>query len=283
MPDKPISEDAIINDYPRLSLEDRFTFRCDQDLDCFTCCCRDVSIVLTPYDVLRLKRALGIDSSEFLRQFTVQPFTKEQKFPAVLLKMDPDTRRCPFVTDEGCRLYAHRPWACRMYPLGIAEPRTPTPTAHAFHFLIRDETCRGHAGARMVTVREWIADQGLDCYDVMGQSFKELMLHEAWDRDEPLTPEKIDMYFTACYDLDRFRRFVFETRFLSVFDLDEARVEAMRADDEELLEFAMQWLRYCLFGDKTMRIRPAVLAATRRAQAGQAAPAPAARAEEARG
>ena len=36
------------------------------------------------------------------------------------------------------------------------------------------------------------------------------------------------MFYMACYDLDRFRRFVFETRFLQLFEVDEARVEALR-------------------------------------------------------
>ena len=55
------------------------------------------------------------------------------------------------------------------------------------------------------------------------------------------------MFYMACYDLDRFRRFVFETRFLELFEVDEARVEAMRSDDQELLDFAIQWLRFRLF------------------------------------
>ncbi len=59
----------------------------------------------------------------------------------------------------------------------------------------------------------------------------------------------------ACYDLDRFRRFIFESRFLELFEVDEARVEALRRDDEELLEFALQWLRFSLFQEKTMKIR----------------------------
>jgi len=69
----------------------------------------------------------------------------------------------------------------------------------------------------------------------------------------------------ACYDLDRFRRFVFETKFLNYFEVDETRTEVIREDNEELLEFAMQWLRFSLFGEKTMKIRSAVVEAHRRA------------------
>jgi Fe-S-cluster containining protein len=258
---------TILQDYPRMTLDDQFTFRCDPELDCFTKCCSNVSIVLTPYDVLRMKRALALDSSEFLARYTISPFTKEQKIPIVLLKMDPETSRCLFVNERGCSVYRNRPWACRMYPLGVADPKVPTPTERRFHFLLREDLCHGHGQGRDYTVRDWIADQGIEEYDMMGASFKELMLHDFWDRDEALAPQQIDMYYMACYDLDRFRRFVFDTRFLDLFEIDEARVEAIRTDDEELLEFAMQWLRFSLFHEKALKFKRTAVEARLRAMA----------------
>jgi hypothetical protein len=52
-----------------LSPEDSFRFACHDGLDCFTRCCRDITIFLTPYDILRLKNDLGLSSQEFLREF----------------------------------------------------------------------------------------------------------------------------------------------------------------------------------------------------------------------
>ncbi len=258
-----LTQEAILRDCARLGPDDRIVFECGRRLDCFTRCCADVAIVLAPYDVLRLKRALGIDSSEFLSRYTISPFTEDQKIPTVLLKMDSERRTCPFVGPEGCGVYAHRPWACRMYPLGVAEPRHATPTDHAFHFLVREDLCHGHGEGPGCTVREWITGQGVEPYDAGNASFKALMLDEAWDKAPSLTPEQMDMYHMACYDLDRFRRFVFETRLLDVIEVDEARVEAMRTDDEELLEFAILWLRFSLFRQRTMKIKPSVAAAMR--------------------
>jgi len=80
----------------------------------------------------------------------------------------------------------------------------------------------------------------------------------------------MEMYFMACFDLDRFRRFVFESRFLQMFEVDEARAEVMRTSDEDLLDFAMQWLQFSLFNEKTMKIKPAVLEAKRQAMAADA-------------
>ena len=88
--------------------------------------CGDVNIVLTPYDVLRLKRRLGIYSTELLQRYSVRPFTKEQQLPVVLLRMQDDQpgKPCPFVTPQGCGVYEDRPWPCRMYPVGVASART---------------------------------------------------------------------------------------------------------------------------------------------------------------
>ena len=44
------------------------------------------------------------------------------------------------------------------------------------------------------------------------------MLHPVWTgKGEPIPAGKVDMFYMACYDLDRFRRFVFETKFLTLF------------------------------------------------------------------
>ena len=45
-----------------LSLESKFHFHCHAGLACFNQCCRTPTIVLSPYDLLRLKQALGLSS-----------------------------------------------------------------------------------------------------------------------------------------------------------------------------------------------------------------------------
>ncbi len=268
MPASELTQEKILHDCARLGSEDRIVFECGRNRDCFTRCCADVAIVLAPHDVLRLKRALGIDSSEFLERYTISPFSKDQKIPAVLLKMDEQTRACPFVSASGCGVYASRPWACRMYPLGVAEPRKATASDSAFHFLVKEDLCHGHGEGTGCRVRDWMAAQGVEECDAGNTSFKSLMLDEAWDGETALRPEQMDMYYMACYDLDRFRRFVFETRMLDLFEVDEARLEAMRTDDEELLEFGIQWLRFSLFHQRTMKIKPSALIDAKRRAAG---------------
>ena len=267
MPDQAVTPERILQDYQRLTLDDQFTFRCGGDLDCFTNCCRDVSIVLTPYDVLRLKKARRLDSTEFLEKYTLPLLNSQQMFPVVILRMDPETKKCPFVAERGCEVYADRPWACRMYPLGVAAPQNPNSADRPFYFVIEEELCHGHGRGPARLVREWIVEQGIEAYEMMGTPFQELTLHDFWNRGTPLTPQQVEMFYMACYDLDRFRRFVFDSRFLALFEVDEARVEALRSDDEELLDFGIQWLCFSLFGDKTMKIRREIVEARQQAAA----------------
>lgn len=78
---------AIWNTYPKFSPTDTFKFSCHQGLKCFTQCCADVKIFLTPYDILRMKRARQMTSEEFLANYTETITPDGRGFPAVLLKM----------------------------------------------------------------------------------------------------------------------------------------------------------------------------------------------------
>jgi hypothetical protein len=55
----------VLKEYPRLGIDDKFKFACKQAFKCFTKCCADVNIFLTPYDILRMKKRLNIKSGQF--------------------------------------------------------------------------------------------------------------------------------------------------------------------------------------------------------------------------
>ncbi len=250
-----LTEQRILEQTPRMNLDTCFKFQCGPGNDCFNSCCRDVAILLSPYDVLRLKNALRMDSSEFLEKYTVTLSSQEKRVPAVFLKMDEASLKCPLVTEKGCQVYAHRPWACRMYPLGMAEPKGSNAAAQRFYFLVEEQLCHGHGVGLECSVRDWVSKQGIEPFDQMQTPFLEFMSNPGWEKPELLSADQLAMYHMALYDLDRFRRFVFDTRFLELFEVDEARVEALADDDEELLEFAIDWLSYSLFHEKRMKLR----------------------------
>ncbi|MBD3298597.1 MAG: YkgJ family cysteine cluster protein [candidate division Zixibacteria bacterium] len=255
-------KEEILKDYPRLSKDDTFAFACHSGVPCFNDCCGDVNIFLTPYDVIRLKTALGISSQEFLDRYTLMPFDKNLGYPVILLQMtDDDRKSCPFVKEDGCSVYNDRPWSCRMYPLGMASPGEGSEDlSDEFYFLLKESVCKGFREPKEQTVDEWLVDQGIVEYDEMGRDFKDLTLHPFFQEGSKLTPEKIEMFFMVCYNIDRFRDFVFKSSFLNKFEVDEDTVNAIREDDVALLKLGYKWLRFALFGEKSMTVKGDVLA-----------------------
>ena len=255
-------KETVLKDYPRMSPDNTFSFSCFKDIACFNQCCRDINIFLTPYDVMRLKNALKMTSSEFLEKYTLMPIDKNQQYPVLLLKMmDDEAKRCHFVGEQGCTVYEDRPWACRMYPIGLASPKEGSGDEE-FYFLMHEEhDCLGLKENKQWSLREWLDDQGIVRYNKAGDSFKQIILHDWFREDNKLTSLQMDMFHMVCYDLDRFRSFIFDSTFLQRFDIPDDQVVAMQEDDEALLEFGFQWLRFSLFGEKTLTVKDEAVAA----------------------
>lgn len=249
-------KESILKDYPKLNKKSPFKFECHRNISCFNKCCSDVNIFLTPYDIIRLKNNLNIPSQEFLDRYTLLPIDKNQNHPVVLLKMeDNENKTCPFVSEEGCSVYEDRPWSCRMFPLGAASPKEVKDNKDSgFYFLLRESVCKGYEENKDWTVEEWMQNQEVDDYAEMGELFKGISLHDYFDGRRQLTPSQQEMFYTVCYNIDKFREFVFGSTFLKRFRVEKDVVDKIKKDDTELLKFGFKWLRFCLFGEKTMEL-----------------------------
>ena len=227
-----------------MTWDDTFTFRCHRGIDCYNSCCRDVTIFLNPFDVARMRKALGISSTDFLEDYTVRVVSDSTGIPAVVLKMREEAeKRCPFVSDEGCTVYEARPYSCRLYPLD-------TDQGVEYRFIVDSRRFHGLNELEEWTVERCRHDQGLQAYDDIDHQLADVMrANEVWE--EPIRdPRMQDMFLMALYDPDRFRRFVFDSSFLKKFRVDDDILEMIRDDDAALLYFAAQWLRFALFGKK---------------------------------
>jgi hypothetical protein len=174
----------------------------------------------------------------------------------MLRMQDEAESRCPFVGADGCTVYEDRPWACRMYPVGMALPPAragvePEPVS----FLFEDDFCFGRKEPRVWTVPAWRSDQRVEDQEEIEEGFRSIVSHPWFIGGRQLDPKRMEMFFIACYDLDTFRRLVFHSSFLDRFVLASDLVERLKHDDLELLRFAFRWLRFSLFGEPTMTTR----------------------------
>lgn len=247
----------------QLSPDSKLKFRCHPGISCFTACCSGIDILLTPYDILRMKQRLGISSDEFLDTYGRSFIDKKTQLPQVFMKMQGDEKQsCPFVSEAGCSIYTDRPAACRYYPVGQATHRVEDPedssrvTNEEFYVIVREEHCKGFEEDKEWTIDEWRQDQEASLYDEMNRSWKDfLMRHGGLPELMEANEKRQDQFYFASYDLGRFRRFVFESRFLELFEVDEERLEEMREDEVELMRFAFEYLKYLFGMEQTLKAR----------------------------
>jgi len=187
-------------------------------------------------------------SGQFLDTYTIIIPKEKRLIPMVVLKMNEDDKRCSFVTDNGCKVYADRPWPCRMYPLDMNDDGT-------FSLITDASRCKGLNENKIHRISNWLIEQGVPMYDEMNRLFSEVTAPlQAQDLDID-NPKIFQMTFMALYNLDKFREFVFNSSFLNRFDLAPTAVEKLKRSDLELLKFSFDWIKFGLFGQKTLRVK----------------------------
>ena len=255
----------------RLTGSNSFCFHCHPGVSCFNECCHDTDITLTPYDLIRIGRAVGMTSGEAGRMFGTKAVHDASGMPILKLKRvdtGDERRPCVFLDPEkGCSIYADRPAACRYYPLGLASVKMKGHDApEDFYFLVKEPHCKGHEENREQTVAEFRADQGVEIYDERNRSWIHILMKLAsWKTlGGPLGKE----VGRADEENVLHGRPPISTRFAVSFSA-RASSSAMRSipkcmqtlqeDDETLLLLAFDWMRAILFAEQTLPLREEVL------------------------
>jgi uncharacterized protein len=233
----------------RIGPNDTFSFRCHAGNSCFTHCCRELELALTPYDVLRLKKATGLSSSSFLEKYVIIEREEKDAFPRLYLTMiDDGNASCVFVSSRGCNVYEDRPGACRAYPIGRAAVLTNRNSMEEFYVLLKENHCRGFNEPQNHTPKKYEHDQGLDSYNVLNDAVGSILQHEKIHQGMILTEKQSDIFITSLYDLDTFREMIKrnELGHTSFYISWQKKLD----DDEALLLVALDWLKKELFGDE---------------------------------
>ncbi len=252
----------------RLKPDDGFCFHCHKGVPCWNACCSGADITLTPYDILRLTRRLNITAKDFLAEYTVPAMWEPAGLPVAKLKMCGEAGEgpCAFVEDEGCSVYDDRPVTCRYYPLGRGTFKTKDAAAEDdFFFLVKESHCQGHVEAKTQSVEEFRAEQGVADYDALNRGWMDILMKMAsWKTlggpyGKDVNTRTKQMFFLVSTDVDGFRRFVFDTRFLQTYDIDDAMTERLKTEDETLLQLGFDWLKLIMFNDSHLKMREDVL------------------------
>lgn len=241
----------------RLELEDELKFRCHRGVSCWNECCSRADVTLSPYDIIRLKNILGMDSSEFLKQHTVPFQLDAHGMPGLKLRTN-DEGACLFMKEEGCSVYTDRPTACRYYPSGLLSMKSITEASDEQHFLlVREDHCKGHDENHTQTIGEYRKEQGVEEYDELNKEWYRIILKKKSTGPHIGKPSEmsLQMFFMASYDVDRFRRFVMSDSFIKMYDLTDEQYANLEKDDIALMQFGFELMKQVFFGEMTIKER----------------------------
>jgi Fe-S-cluster containining protein len=247
----------------RLGPASKFKFNCHAGVKCFTRCCKDINIILTPYDIIRLKNRVGLSSGEFLALYTEAQILEKTDLPVVMLKLldaeetGSEGRACPFVREYGCLVYEDRPTTCRYYPLGVASlSHKEDPDGEEFYFFVHEPHCLGFEEDQEWTVSQWRQDQGVDIHDKINAEWTDLVVRKrSFPPNMKWTEQTKKMFFLISYDIDKFREFVFESSFLQRYEVADATLAKIKNDEIALLQFGLKWLKWLLFKEGDFKMK----------------------------
>ena len=207
-----------------LTADTKIRFRCHKGISCFNACCKQADVTLAPYDILRLKRRLGLTSAEFIKQYTV-PFQMDQDgLPGVKLKTQDNGTCLQLNGDAGCGVYEDRPTVCRYYPVALLALREKGASqAEERYSLVREDHCKGHEEDREISIADYRAEQGCAEYDERNREWYQLILKKKSAGPTVGRPPQasLQLFFMASYDIDNFRRFVLSDSFRRTYVLPD--------------------------------------------------------------
>ncbi|MBW1893656.1 MAG: YkgJ family cysteine cluster protein [Deltaproteobacteria bacterium] len=243
----------------KLRDNDTFIFCCHSGLECFNRCCRNLNLFLYPYDVICLKKNLGITSDEFLDRYTDVVMRPGNFFPDILLRMaDNEEKTCPFLTESGCSVYSDRPDTCRTFPVehGVIFNASAN-KAEPVYFFRPPDFCRGQYENRELTLKEWALDQNALKHNKLTALWADL---KAFFNKDPWGPEGPEgargkMAFMSTYNSDQFRNFIFNSSFLKRYKIKSTLLKKIKVDDTELMKFGFLWVKYYIWGIQTKIIK----------------------------
>lgn len=226
-------------------------FACHPQVPCFNECCRELDLALSPYDVLRLKRALGMRSGDFLKQYVLVSREEGQTFPLCHLTMVDDGRAsCVFVGPGGCRVYTDRPGSCRAYPLGRGASLRADGSTDEQLVLVQETHCQGFREDCTRTASGFLESQDLASYNRFNDALLRLIQHpHVQDKSFQPTEQQLNRYMLALYDLDRFRQLLGSGTIILPFPLNTQQQTGLVDNDEELLLLAINWLYRDFFAE----------------------------------
>lgn len=150
-----------ISDGRRYSSKDLARIACD---DCRGCskCCHEMTdtIILDPYDVYRLSKALSLSFEEMIdEKHKILEISMADGLCLPHIRMEDERHCCPLLSLDGrCSVHEDRPGFCRLFPLGRIYENG------GFSYFYQINECP-HPNKTKVKIEKWLGYDNLQDYE----------------------------------------------------------------------------------------------------------------------
>lgn len=131
----------------------KFYFRCTA---CGKCCTHRDDVLMSPDDIYRASKHLGMRTVDFCKQFCTCHMGPDSLLPIMSPIMKGRIEKCVFLENKKCAIHAAKPSVCELYPLG----RLRKPEEGKVIYFMQPMDCGKKDEAH--TPREWLSTTGLE-------------------------------------------------------------------------------------------------------------------------
>lgn len=192
----------IMEDYDKIRIgpDESFQFHCDC---CGKCCINREDILLNPFDVYRMAKALNITAQEVAENYCDVYLGDTSKLPILRLRPRGSIKRCPFLENRRCSINDAKPTVCALFPLGRMVRKSKSNNGGEsvqIQYVLQSSCCGDKSQTH--TVREWVESNGIPVNDPFFLKWQEVIsplsavLRKAVKR---VAPEALCDVFTGVY------------------------------------------------------------------------------------
>lgn len=158
----------IVDNYDKMKIDPDtpFKFHCTQ---CGKCCINREDIMLSPHDLFRASKELGMAPQDFVKAYCDTYLGETSHMPIVRILPRGYIKRCPLLKDRKCSIHNAKPTVCAMFPIGrvirmdVNEKDKKSVTAEQIEYIFTDPGCGDNSESH--TVREWLGAFGIPLED----------------------------------------------------------------------------------------------------------------------
>jgi Fe-S-cluster containining protein len=166
-------------DFEILSIDDKFKFGCSI---CGECCRNRDDIIVSPYDIYRLSKALNITSQEVVKKYCDSFLGEDSKIPLLNIKFKncgisgAEYAVCPFLRKKDnyyrCTVHQNKPGVCALFPLGKITRRENGEIQLGY---IKQPSCKNAKDEQEYTVKEWLDSYNLNEFEQISIDYAEFL------------------------------------------------------------------------------------------------------------